>query len=163
MGMLARAALAVLAGFMASAPALAASDIRTPPYWASIAAGQALMRTGPGRNYPAMWLYRRADLPVRVIETYPSWRKVIDPDGAEGWMLVNLLSDQRTAIVHGGGPRPLRAEPDPDARILYMAGEGVVGRVSECRAGWCRFDAHGQSGYARTGDLWGVDPEETVK
>ncbi len=162
MRMWARAAAALLAGLAASAPVVAANDIRKPPYWASIAAGQALMRTGPGRNYPATWLYRRADLPVRVIEIYPSWRKVIDPDGAEGWMLVNLLSDQRTAIVRGGA-HPLRADPDPAARIVYMAGEGVVGRVSECRAGWCRFDAHGRRGYARTSDLWGVDPGETVR
>lgn len=149
-------------GLAASGLALAAAEIRKPPYWASIAAGEALMRTGPGRIYPAMWLYRRADLPVRVIETYPSWRKVIDPDGAEGWMLVNLLSDQRTAIVHDG-TQPLRAAPEPGARVLYMAAPGVVGRVSECTVGWCRFDAHGQGGFVPAAGLWGVDPGETLK
>ena len=158
----ARSAVVLLAGLAASGLAVAASEIRKPPYWASIAAGQALMRTGPGRNYPAVWLYRRADLPVRVIEIYPSWRKVVDPDGAEGWMLVNLLSEQRTAIVRGGA-KPLRAGADQGARVLYMAAEGVVGRLSDCAAGWCRFDAHGQAGFVQTGDLWGVDPAETVK
>lgn len=151
-----------LLGLAGSRPAIAAGETRKPPYWASIAAGQALMRTGPGRNYPAMWLYRRADLPLRVIEVYPSWRKVIDPGGAEGWMLVNLLSDQRTAIVHGGA-QPLRAEPDPGARVLYVAADGVVGRISQCATGWCRFDAHGQSGFVQAAGLWGVDPGETLR
>lgn len=40
---------------------------RKPPYYASISAGKARMRTGPGRNYPSSWLYVRADLPIKVI------------------------------------------------------------------------------------------------
>ena len=42
------------------------------------------MRTGPGRNYPGIWLYKRRDLPIRVIQIYPNWRKVEDPDGEQG-------------------------------------------------------------------------------
>jgi hypothetical protein len=74
------------------------------------------MRTGPGKNYPAKWLYRRADLPIKVLEVYPSWRKVQDPDGETGWMLVNLLSDTRTAIVTGNEPRPMHEAPNAGAR-----------------------------------------------
>ena len=58
-----------------------AQDERATPYWASISAGKAMMRTGPGQNYPAVWLYVRADLPIQVVETYPNWRKISDPDG----------------------------------------------------------------------------------
>ena len=47
-----------------AAPAVAQE--KTPPYWASIASGQAMTRTGPGKNYPGVWLYLRRDLPVRV-------------------------------------------------------------------------------------------------
>src|SRR5436190_5897524 len=74
---------------------------RTVPYWASISAGDALMRSGPGREYPTTWRYRRADLPVRVIQVHESWRKIQEQDGTEGWMASVLLSAQRTAIVIG--------------------------------------------------------------
>src|SRR3546814_5268691 len=50
--------------------AAGAQDQRQTPYWASIAAGKARMRTGPGRTYPATWLYQRADLPIKVVEVY---------------------------------------------------------------------------------------------
>ena len=89
-----------------------AQSERKTPYWASISAGQALMRTGPGRNYPATWLYQRADLPVKVVETYPDWRKVQDPGGETGWMLQRLLSDTRTAIVTAGEPAPMHESAD---------------------------------------------------
>jgi SH3-like domain-containing protein len=52
-----------------------------PPYWASIASGEAMMRTGPGKQLSRHWLYKRRDLPVRVVKTYPNWRLIEDPDG----------------------------------------------------------------------------------
>ena len=71
----------------------AAAQEKQPPYWASIASGQAMTHTGPGRNYPNVWLYQRRDLPVRVVKKYENWRLVQDPDGAQGWMLVSMLAD----------------------------------------------------------------------
>lgn len=144
-------------------PSAQAQRERATPYWASIAAGEAMMRTGPGRNYPATWLYKRADLPIRVVETYPSWRKVQDPDGTTGWMLVNLLSDTRTALVTGEDPRPMHEAPNGDAKVRFLAEPGVVGRISDCERGWCRLDVRGRAGYIRTDHFWGVDPGETVE
>src|ERR1700761_5351702 len=60
---------------------LSAAEEKAPPYWASLSAGAARMRTGPGEQYPATWLYKRVGLPVRVIKTYPDWRQIKDPDG----------------------------------------------------------------------------------
>jgi SH3-like domain-containing protein len=158
-GLKAAGALALLALTIGGAQA---RDERKTPYWASISAGQALMRTGPGRNYPATWLYRRADLPVKVVETYPDWRKVQDPDGETGWMLQRLLSDTRTAIVTSATPAEMREKPDTASRVVFQAERGVVGRVRRCAEGWCQFDVGGRRGYVRVSQLWGVEPNETV-
>lgn len=139
-----------------------AQDERAIPYWASISAGKALMRTGPGRNYPATWLYRRADLPIRVVETYPNWRKVQDPDGTTGWMLQRLLSDTRTALVTGDSPRPMHEKPSESSPIRYLAEPGVVGRISKCAADWCRLDVGGREGYIRSSHFWGLDRGESL-
>jgi SH3-like domain-containing protein len=126
-------AMLVLAAAVLAQPVAHAQRERQTPYWASISAGKALMRTGPGRTYPATWLYVRPDLPIRVLEVYPSWRKVQDPDGTTGWMLVNLLSDTRTAIVTGDEPRPLHEAADDGARVRFRAEPGVVGRLVPAR------------------------------
>jgi SH3-like domain-containing protein len=145
-----------------AAGARAADTEKKPPYWASISAGKALMRTGPGRNYPATWLYLRADLPVKVVETYPNWRKVQDPDGATGWMLQRLLSDTRTGLVTGSEAQPMRESADEHAPITYRAQPGVVGRLSRCGGGWCLLDVKGRRGYIRVEHLWGLDPSGTL-
>lgn len=139
-----------------------AQKSRPTPYWASISAGKAMMRTGPGKNYPATWLYLRADLPIKVLEVYPNWRKIQDPDGTIGWMLVNLLSDTRTALVTGAEPRPLHEEPSDGSRIRFLAEPGVVGRISDCADSWCRLDVKGRTGFIRTDQIWGTDPREVL-
>ncbi len=153
-------AFALLSILAVTGPSAVAQEKRQTPYWASISAGKALMRTGPGKNYPATWLYQRADLPVKVLEVYPSWRKVQDPDGTSGWMLVNLLSDTRTAIVRGAEPRPLREAPQANSRVTFRAEPGVVGRLSECANNWCRLDVSGRGGFISTDHIWGADPGE---
>ena len=153
----------ILAGVALLAPDLAAADAKkTPPYYASIAAGRARMRTGPARTYPASWLYQRADLPVKVIAIFKEWRKVEDPDGAQGWMQANLLSENRTAMVRGAQPIEMREQPEAGARLQWRAAPGVVGRLSKCADGWCRFDVKGQAGFVQVAGLWGVDGGEVL-
>ena len=140
----------------------ASAQDRKPPYWASIASGKAMMRTGPGRNYPGIWLYQRRDLPIRIIQTYPNWRKFEDPDGQQGWMLVTLLSDRRTAMVKPGAPRDMRTEPHANAPVRYRAEAGVVGRIEQCDGTWCRFEVGDRKGYILQQSLWGLLPQERI-
>jgi SH3-like domain-containing protein len=154
--------MAVFAALVAGdGAAQAGKDKPKPPYFASIGAGKARMRSGPGRSYPATWLYVRRDLPVRVVDVFKEWRKVEDPAGEQGWMLGTLVSSTRTAIVQGAVTE-LREQPAFGARVLWRAEPGVVGRISQCARGWCRFDVAGQAGFVEASRLWGVQPEESL-
>ena len=157
----AAALLLVLFGGLALS-ALEAQPPRQPPYWASIASGRAMMRVGPGQNYRGIWLYVRRDLPVRVIDVYQNWRKVEDPDGATGWMMVSLLSDTRTAIVRGNGLRPMHEQADERSPVRFRAEPGVVGRITRCGNGWCRLNVGGRAGFIRTDHIWGLGRNETI-
>ena len=153
---------AVIGAVLLALAATASAQDKKPPYWASIASGEAMMRSGPGKNYPGIWLYKRRDLPIRVVKTYPNWRMIEDPDGTRGWMLVTLLSDQRTAIVKPGAPRPIRAEASDSSAIRYRAEAGVVGRIEKCRLGWCHIAVGKREGFIRVSDIWGVGPNEVI-
>ena len=123
-----------------------------------------MTRTGPGKQ-----LSGRLALPAprpagpRASRSIENWRLIQDPDGAQGWMLVTLLSDRRTAIVKPGEPRPIRTRAE-------RRREGSL----QCRArrrrphrqmhgdGWCRIEIGKREGYIRTSDLWGVSESEVV-
>lgn len=153
----------IVAATLVAALSTTAADAqrRKPPYYASIAAGEARMRSGPGKNYPTQWVYRRADLPIRVLDIYQDWRKVEDPEGTQGWLQVGLLSDRRTAFV-GRELIELRSSPQSGASVAWRAAPGVVGRLSRCSRGWCYFDVKGRGGYVEQARLWGVDPNEEL-
>lgn len=121
------------------------------------------MRTGPARTYPGVWLYKRRDLPVRVLKRFENWRLIEDSEGAKGWMLRTMLSDRRTALVTGSSPRPVHAEADENSRVRYLAEPSVVGRISDCADGWCHIQIGQRKGAIRVADLWGVTPGEVVE
>lgn len=148
-------------GVVALGLAVPASAQRKTPYFVSIKAEKARMRTGPGRNYPSNWLYQRRGLPLKVVDIYGEWRKVEDPDGTQGWMLANLLDDVRTAMVIGTVSE-MRDAPRFNARVSWRVSPGVVGRVSRCASNWCWFDVAGRGGYIEQSHIWGTDPGETV-
>ncbi len=149
----------LLAALACSAPASA--QVRNVPYWASIAANQAMMRTGPDRSYPSTWVYQRRDLPLRVLQIQGAWRRVQEQDGTSGWMLASLLSAKRGAVVTGTF-RPIRAARDDGSRLLWQAEPGVVGRISQCDGQWCHIQIGERAGFIQQSDIWGTDPNEKV-
>lgn len=155
----AAAALAI-ATLAIAAPA--AAQTRAVPYWASIAASEAMLRTGPDRTYPATWVYKRRDLPLRVVQINGAWRRVQEQDGTTGWMLASLLSARRTGVVTGLF-RPIRETPDEGSKLLWQAEPGVVGRISRCDGNWCRFEVGPRTGYIQQSAIWGTDRGEAVK
>ncbi|QNM83177.1 hypothetical protein H8M03_02125 [Sphingomonas sabuli] len=155
-----RGAIVALAVLTAAAPA-SAQD-KAVPYWASIASGQAMMRTGPARTYPGTWLYQRRDLPVRVLKRYETWRLIEDPDGEKGWMLSTLLSERRTVLVKAGDPKPIYAAASTGSRVRYRVEAGVIGAIDHCKDGWCHIKIGKREGFAEVKNLWGVAADEVV-
>ena len=155
--MMRRGLIFVLA-FLA-APSVAQDKV--PPYWASIASGEAMTRAGPGRTYPGLWLYKRRDLPVRVLKIYENWRLIEDPDGAKGWMLVSLMSAQRTGLVKAGEARQIHEKKTGDSRVAYLAEPGVVGKLEECDGAWCRIAIGKRRGWIKQVELYGVAAGES--
>ena len=134
----------------------AASQQVEVPYWATLRAEEAYMRVGPSQQFPIAWVYRRPGLPVKVVRVMQGWRLVEDPDGEQGWILRSLLHPDRGAIVIGQGLAEMRDDASAGAALLWRVEPGVVGKLGECTAGWCRLDIAGRKGWLREDRLWGA-------
>ena len=142
------------AAFALASPVMA-QDESAVPYWASIRVGVVHMRAGPGTSYPIRWVYKRKQLPVKVIRREEGWRLVEDPDGSQGWMLGRFLSRDRTAIVTGSGLAEMRDRSGENARVMWRLEPGVTGTLGNCEAGWCDFAVGPHKGAAPQDRLWG--------
>lgn len=130
------------------------------PRFVSMAASEAFMRTGPAQTYPKKWIYKRRNLPLKIIDEYGNWRRVEDHDGVTGWFYVKLLSGKRTAMVLENDTPMLRSPNKPDSLIL-TADEGVIGTLLECDARWCRMEIDGSRGWVERRWLFGLLEHET--
>lgn len=126
------------------------------PYWAALRVDKVNMRVGPGEEYRIAWVYKRKQLPVRVVRLKEGWRLVEDPDGARGWMLARFLTRERGAIVSGTGLAEMRDAGSPSARLKWRLEPGVTGKLGDCAEGWCEFDVSGHKGWVEERRLWGA-------
>ena len=93
------------------------------PRFVSLKSGRVNSRIGPGVNYAVDWMYLKPGLPMEIIQEYDNWRRVRDPDGAEGWINQSLLSGRRTAIA-----APWQKGKDARINLLVRSRPAMRGR-----------------------------------
>ncbi len=140
--------------------AVGASGLPTPRF-VSLGTDKANLRTGPGEQYPILWVYVREGVPLEITDEYGAWRRVRDMEGTTGWMHGALLSGKRKGII-SGATRTITAEPDPAARALLRAEPGVVLAIESCGGGWCKVDIKGRTGWILQEYFWGTYSDETI-
>lgn len=153
--------LALVAGPLSAAAEDAAPRTTGPsglplPRFASLAAPEVNVRTGPSTDNPIRWVYSRLQLPVRIVEEFDVWRRIEDPDGETGWAHSSLLSVRRTVMIEGKAIQELRRSAAADARIVARLEPGVIGELVNCEGDWCRIDVADQRGWLPRKVLWGV-------
>lgn len=134
----------------------ASAQDREVPYWASIRVDEVNMRVGPAESYPIAWVFRRKQLPIKVMRLMEGWRLVEDPAGERGWMLARFLSPEHTALVVGKGAADMRERGDASAPLKWRLAPGVVGKLGDCDEGWCLIEVGKRRGFVPQDRLWGV-------
>ncbi len=134
------------------------------PRFVSLRTNPINLRTGPGVRYPVDWVYVRRNLPVEVIAEYETWRRIRDPDGAEGWVHQSMLSGKRTLVVKGTAQGLKRTGVD-SSDVVATIDAGVIVNLLRCPDGsaFCRVEINGQQGWLKRDQVWGVYPTEAVQ
>lgn len=132
------------------------------PRYVSLKSDEVNMRVGPGKRYPIIWVYRRANMPVQIVEEFAHWRKIRDFDGTTGWVHKGLLDGARTVLIIDK-QQNLYSQPDATSRTLMRADAMVIGHALACIPDWCLLDIEGHEGWIRKADIWGVTREETFE
>lgn len=135
------------------------------PRFVSLKAEKVNVRRGPSSDHAVAWVFQRKGLPVEIVAEFETWRRVRDADGEEGWILHNMLSGKRTAMIapwRQGQTVPMYDRPNAAGGVVAKLGSGVVGEVEECSGEWCEVNAGGYDGFIEQTQLWGVYPGESV-
>lgn len=126
------------------------------PRFVSLASEEAYVRSGPGRKYPILWVYKQRAVPVEIILEYDVWRKIHDFDGQKGWVHKTLLSGRRTGFIRSEGLASLYKKPKKDSRVTAYLEPKLLISVDSCSDGWCEVAAKEYSGWLEQSVIWGV-------
>lgn len=132
------------------------------PRFVSLKAPEGNIRRGPSRSHRIDWVFKRRNMPLIVTAEHGHWRRVQDRDGVGGWIHYALISGTRTAIVDQD-MLTVHAKPDETSQIRAAVEAGVVVRLDECDATWCRINANPHRGWVVKTALWGVAEDEILK
>ncbi|MDX2073695.1 MAG: SH3 domain-containing protein [Alphaproteobacteria bacterium] len=147
--------------FLFAAPAFAENPSGLPvPRFVSLKSDETNIRTGPGTRYPIQWVFRRAHMPVEVVDEFDLWRKIRDQEGTTGWVHHTMLSGKRYAMIAGKEPRVMRIDSTETSKPLFKVEPEVIGALSECVPGWCRLQVGGRKAWIEKDFLWGVKESE---
>ena len=132
------------------------------PRFVSLKFNEANLRAGPGSEYPVLWQYRQAGLPLLVDAEFGVWRKVRDADGTTGWMHGAGLSLRRMAFIHEGMAKIYQRD-NSQSGVVAVAEKNALLELESCPKNWCRVTTGNIEGWVQRNSIWGVLNDEVLK
>ena len=132
------------------------------PRFVSLKFTEANLRAGPGNEYPVLWQYRQAGLPLLVDAEFGVWRKVRDADGTTGWMHGAGLSLRRMAFIDKGMAK-IYQQDSSESGVVAVAEKNALLELESCPKNWCRVTTDTVKGWVQRTAIWGVLKDESLK
>ena len=122
------------------------------PRNASLKRGEVNVRSGPGTQYPILWVYWRVGYPVALLARFDNYLKIRDLEGEEGWVHQAMVGKRETALVAARAPINLYRDADPESRIKARLAPGVVVALKDnepCQGTYCEVEVvqNAEEGY----------------
>jgi len=136
------------------------------PRFVTLKFNETNLRAGPGREYPVLWQYQTAGLPLQVNAEFGVWRKVVDHDGVTGWMRGSVLTLKRKALVQSSMAN-IHQDDNATSPVIAMAERNALMELQSCPKAWCRVaakDMRGDAvrGWIKRSAIWGILNDESL-
>lgn len=122
------------------------------PWYGSLKKSEVNVRSGPGNQYPILWIYQRMGYPVEILARYDNYYKIKDVEGEEGWTYIGLISRRAMGLVGGKAPANLLRHAKKGSPLVARLAPGVIVEMGDCNTvselgTLCFVEAPGAKGY----------------
>ena len=124
-------------------------------YYLMLKNSKVNVRMGPGLDYPVKFIYKKKNLPVKVIDKKENFRKVIDHKKNSGWIHISQLKKINSVIVLSN--RILFKKPTFNSKPIANIESGRLFVLEKCKKDWCEVSSQNYSGWINMNDVWGKD------
>ena len=111
------------------------------------------VRYGPSFDYPIKYIYKKINLPVKVIEKKENFRRIIDNKKNGAWIHISQLKQSKSFITASN--KILFKKPTKFSKPLAKIETGRLLLVKKCERNWCLVETKSFKGWVDEEDLWG--------
>ena len=130
------------------------------PRFVSTKSDESNLRVGANLDYPILLTYKVKSFPLKIIDEYEIWRKVIDIDGNQGWMHKSLLQSNRYGIIKTAHEQGVQVYNKPEGVMVGKIGNRNIVKINKCFNLWCHISLNNHQGWINKINIWGVDNNE---
>ena len=111
------------------------------------------VRYGPSLDHPVKYIYRKIDLPVKVIDKKENFRRIIDHKKNSGWIHISQLKKSNSLITTS--KKILFRKPTKYSKPLAKLDSGRLLLIKKCEKNWCNVKTEQFSGWVDKNNVWG--------
>ncbi len=113
------------------------------------------VRYGPSFDYPIKYIYKKIELPLKVIDKKENFRKVIDHKKNSGWIHISQLRNSRSLITTS--EKIMFKDSTKYSKPVAKLGQGRLLKVIKCKKKWCNIKTGDFSGWIiKDNNIWGT-------
>jgi len=113
------------------------------------------VRYGPSFDYPIKYIYKKINLPVKVIDKKENFRRIIDNKKNGGWIHISQLKKNNSVIATKD--KILFKNPTSFAKPIALIKEGRLLILEKCEQEWCQITSGKFQGWVKTDNIWGFN------
>ena len=111
------------------------------------------VRYGPSFDYPIKYIYKKIQLPVRLIDKKENFRRIIDHKKNSGWIHISQLKKSNSLITTSN--KILFRKPTIYSKPLAKLDTGRLLLIKKCEKNWCNVKTDQFSGWIDKNNVWG--------
>ncbi|MBA1340179.1 MAG: SH3-like domain-containing protein [Pelagibacterales bacterium] len=111
------------------------------------------VRYGPGFDYNIKYIYKKINLPVKIIDQKENFRRIIDVKKNSGWIHISQLKTLKSLIILED--KILFKKPSLFSKPILRLQKGRLLIVKNCQKQWCRIKTKNYSGWVDNNNVWG--------
>tara|TARA_Y100000590_G_scaffold236006_1_gene265728 strand:- start:1097 stop:1546 length:450 start_codon:yes stop_codon:yes gene_type:complete len=111
------------------------------------------VRYGPSFDYPIKYIYKKVQLPVKLIDKKENFRRIIDHKKNSGWIHISQLRKSKSLITTS--TKILFKKPTKYSKPLAKIDKGRLLIVKKCEKNWCNIETEKFSGWIDNTNIWG--------
>jgi len=111
------------------------------------------VRYGPSFDYPIKYIYKKKNLPLKIIDKKENFRRVIDHKKNSGWIHISQLKQSKSFITISD--KILFKKQTKFSKPLAKLDAGRLLLIRKCEKKWCYVETEKFKGWVDNQDLWG--------